>query len=49
MTGRRVIELIFDLNVDSQTTLVLVPHDVELAGRCDRLIRLEAGRLAGTL
>jgi putative ABC transport system ATP-binding protein len=47
VTGRRVIELIFDLNIDSQTTLVLVTHDAELADRCDRRIGLEAGRLAG--
>jgi putative ABC transport system ATP-binding protein len=45
-TGERVIELLFGLNRDRGTTLVLVTHDEHLAGRCGRLIRLEAGRIA---
>ena len=44
-TGRRVVELLFDLNRDAGTTLVLVTHDTELAGRCDRAIALDAGRV----
>ena len=45
VTGERVIELLFRLNRDKGTTLVLVTHDEHLAGRCDRLIRLDAGRI----
>ncbi len=44
-TGERVIDLLFRLNRDKGTTLVLVTHDEHLAGRCDRLIRLDAGRI----
>jgi putative ABC transport system ATP-binding protein len=46
-TGHRVIELLFDLNAAGGTTLVLVTHDREIAGRCDRVIELDAGRLVG--
>jgi putative ABC transport system ATP-binding protein len=46
VTGERVIDLLFRLNRDKGTTLVLVTHDEHLAGRCERLIRLEAGRIA---
>ena len=45
VTGERVIELLFRLNRDKGTTLLLVTHDESLAGRCERLIRLEAGRV----
>jgi putative ABC transport system ATP-binding protein len=45
LTGERVIDLLFRLNQDKGTTLVLVTHDEHLAGRCERLIRLEAGRV----
>ncbi|UCC55142.1 MAG: ATP-binding cassette domain-containing protein [Gammaproteobacteria bacterium] len=45
VTGERVIDLLFRLNQDKGTTLVLVTHDEHLAVRCDRLIRLEAGRV----
>jgi putative ABC transport system ATP-binding protein len=44
-TGERILELLFDLNSASRTTLVLVTHDLEAANRCDRLIELAAGRL----
>ena len=44
-TGRHVIDLLFDLNRQSATTLVLVTHDAALAGRCDRIIELDAGRI----
>ena len=44
-TGARVIELLFDLNSANGTTLVLVTHDRAIAGRCNRLIELDAGRL----
>jgi len=44
--GREVIELLFDLNRAAGTTLVMVTHDEQLAARCDRTVRLEAGRFA---
>src|ERR1700751_4696546 len=45
VTGSRVGELLFELNSNSHTTLVLVTHDIGLAARCGRTIRMEAGRL----
>jgi len=45
-TGETVMELIFELNREAGTTLVLVTHDNALAARCDRQIRIEAGRIA---
>ncbi|HRD83540.1 MAG TPA: ABC transporter ATP-binding protein [Rubrivivax sp.] len=44
-TGRRVMELMFDLNREAGTTLVLVTHDEGIAKRCDRQLRIDAGRL----
>ncbi|HSN70684.1 MAG TPA: ABC transporter ATP-binding protein [Steroidobacteraceae bacterium] len=44
-TGERIVELLFDLNRESGTTLVLVTHDRSMAARCDRTIELEAGRV----
>ena len=44
-TGGHVIDLMFELNRDSSTTLVLVTHDKSLAARCDRIISLDGGRL----
>jgi putative ABC transport system ATP-binding protein len=44
-TGQRIIDLLFDLNQEKGTTLVLVTHDHALAQRCDRMLQLEAGRL----
>ena len=43
VTGQHIIDLIFDLNREFGTTLVLVTHDERLAGRCDRSIRLASG------
>ncbi len=45
VTGGRVGELLFELNSNSHTTLVLVTHDLGLAARCGRTIRMEAGRV----
>ena len=45
-TGRAIIDLLFELNSQSGTTLVLVTHDEQLAARCRRTLRLVAGRLA---
>jgi putative ABC transport system ATP-binding protein len=44
-TGAKIIELLFELNRGSQTTLVLVTHDQAIAERCGRIIRLDAGRV----
>ncbi len=44
-TGEHIMQLLFDLNRDSGTTLLLVTHDNELAKRCDRTLRLHDGRL----
>jgi len=44
-TGETVIDLLFELNREHHTTLVLVTHDEALAARCERHIRLEAGRI----
>jgi len=45
-TGAAVMELMFELNREAGTTLVLVTHDREIAARCQRQLRIEAGRLA---
>ena len=45
-TGASVMELMFELNREAGTTLVLVTHDREIAARCQRQLRIEAGRLA---
>ena len=44
-TGGQVIDLLFELNRESGTTLLLVTHDEAITGRCDRVLRLVAGRL----
>ena len=46
VTGERIIDLLFDLNKATQTTLVVVTHDQAIAQRCSRIIKIEAGRLA---
>lgn len=45
-TGQSVIELMFELNREAGTSLVLVTHDLALARRCQRVVRIEAGRLS---
>lgn len=45
-TGAKIVDLLFDLNKEYLTTLVLVTHDERLASRCDRKIRLVAGEIA---
>lgn len=45
VTGAQISELLFALNREHGTTLVLVTHDVELGRRCQRLLRLRDGRL----
>ena len=44
-SGDKVSKLLFELNQEFGTTLVLVTHDMTLAERCDRVLRIEAGRL----
>ncbi|KIQ96779.1 ABC transporter ATP-binding protein [Lysobacter sp. A03] len=44
-TGQAIIELLFELNAQAGTTLVLVTHDDHLADRCGRRLRLDGGRL----
>jgi putative ABC transport system ATP-binding protein len=47
-TGERVMALMFDLNREAGTTLVLVTHDRAIAARCDRQLVIEAGRLVSS-
>ncbi|HEU4655089.1 MAG TPA: ABC transporter ATP-binding protein [Steroidobacteraceae bacterium] len=44
-TGERIIELLFELNAATRTTLVIVTHDNAIAERCNRIVRLDAGRV----
>jgi putative ABC transport system ATP-binding protein len=45
-TGEQIIELMFEMNREAGTTLMLVTHDEALARRCGRVLRLAGGRLA---
>ncbi len=45
-TGAQVMALMFELNREAGTTLVMVTHDLAIAERCERQLRIEAGRLA---
>ena len=44
-TGHQIVELMFAINEESATTLILVTHDEELAARCGRRLRMHAGRI----
>ncbi len=44
-TGERIMNLLFELNRDTQTTLIVVTHDLAIAKRCGRTIHIEAGRV----
>ncbi len=44
-TGKKIIDLLFELNTEQGTTLILVTHDDTLAKRCDRQLQLENGML----
>lgn len=44
-TGEKIIDLLFELNADSGSTLVLVTHDEAIAHRCQRVVRLHQGKL----
>jgi putative ABC transport system ATP-binding protein len=47
-TGERIIQLLFELNHATHTTLVLVTHDTAIANRCERVIRLDAGKVVAS-
>ena len=47
VTGQHIIDLLFQVNRESGTTLILVTHDLQLAAQCDRILRLENGLLTG--
>ena len=47
-TGQAIIDLLFSLQREHGTTLLLVTHDLELAKRCDRMIRLRSGQIDHT-
>jgi len=47
VTGERISDLLFALNRERGTTLVLVTHDAQLADRCQHAVRMQAGRLLG--
>jgi len=44
-TGEKVEQLLFDLNKDYGTTLIMVTHDNQLAEKCQRVLRMDAGKL----
>ena len=48
VTGAKIVELLFELNAASSTTLVLVTHDHAIASRCQRVLTMEAGGLHET-
>lgn len=43
-TGKQIIDLLFKMVREKKTTMILVTHDEELAGRADRLVRIEGGK-----
>ena len=45
-SGAEIIQLLFEMNREYGTTLVMVTHDESLAARCSRIVRLAAGRIA---
>ena len=46
-TGETVMALMFELNQEAGTTLLLVTHDAQVAARCERQLEIQAGRLVG--
>ena len=47
VTGQQIIELLFELHDLHKTTLVLITHDLKLAGRCERVVRIADGLIVG--
>ncbi|NND59365.1 MAG: ATP-binding cassette domain-containing protein [Gammaproteobacteria bacterium] len=45
VTGEKITDLLFGLNAERDTTLLLVTHDQRVAARCDTILRIDAGRL----
>ncbi|MCA9102156.1 MAG: ABC transporter ATP-binding protein [Planctomycetales bacterium] len=46
-TGQQIIDLLFELHDQHDTTLVLITHDMKLASKCDRVVRIADGLIAG--
>jgi len=46
-TGQQIIDLLFEMHATSNTTLVLITHDLKLAHRCSRVVRIADGLIAG--
>lgn len=46
-TGQQIVDLLFAKHIERGMTLVLVTHDLDLAQRCDRVVRLRSGRIDG--
>lgn len=44
-TGKRIIDLLFELNIEQGTTLIMATHDVQLSQLCKQMIHLDSGRL----
>lgn len=44
-TGEKVVQLLFELNKDAGTTLIIVTHDTDLAQRTERILKLKGGRM----
>ena len=44
-TGEKVIQLLFDLNKEAATTLVIISHDLDLANRTQQILRLKGGKI----
>ncbi len=47
-TGATIIDLLFELNLENNTTLILVTHDQALAARCQRTIKLDSGHIVAS-
>ncbi len=47
VTGQQIIELLFELHDQHDTTLVLITHDLKLASRCERVVRIADGLIVG--
>jgi len=45
-TGEKVIQLLFDLNKEAGTTLIIITHDLDLARRTQQVLRLKGGKIA---
>ena len=46
-TGQQIIDLLFEMHAKHKTTLVLITHDLKLAGRCERVVRIADGLIVG--